>query len=178
MSIYIAMLRGVNVGGIILKMERLRESFLAMGFQNIRSYVQSGNVLFEAGRESATRLSETIEQQITQDFGLAISVLMRTPKAMQAIIQHNPFLPDPAIDQSKLHVTFLSVDPPQNALDLLQPLATKPEQVHVLGREVYLYCPHGYGQTKLSNSAIERKLSVRATTRNWKTTNTLLAMAQ
>ena len=82
------------------------------------------------------------------------------------------------IDPSKLHVTFLSGDPPPKALEQLLPLAAKSEQVRIVGQEVFLYCPDGYGNTKLSNTAIEKKLGVGATTRNWRTVNTLLAMAQ
>src|SRR5206468_3481501 len=103
---------------------------------------------------------------------------LRTAKELEEIIKRNPFLTDTAIDHSKLHVTFLSEAAPQSALEELQPLAVKPEQFRVIGREIYLYCPNGYGRTKLSNTAIEKKLAVGATTRNWKTVTTLLAMAR
>jgi uncharacterized protein (DUF1697 family) len=93
-------------------------------------------------------------------------------------IKGNPFLKSPDIDQSKLHVTFLSDDPPKTAVEPLRPLAAASEQLQIIGREIYLYCPAGYGNTKLSNTAIEKKLSVGATTRNWNTVKTLLEMAQ
>lgn len=179
MPIYIAMLRGINVSGHkIVKMERLRLSFAALGFGDVKTYVQSGNVIFAAPNDSARSLSRKIEQKILCDFGFSVPVFLITPKKIAETIKHNPFLDDPALDHSKLHVTFLSDIPPKTAVDLLQPLAAKLEQFRIIGQEVYLYCPNGYGNTKLSNTAIEKKLSVGATTRNWKTVNALLAMAQ
>ena len=179
MPTYIAMLRGINVSGHkIIKMEALRASFGALRLSNIQTYVQSGNVVFGAGNGSVAALSKKIEQRILRDFGFSVPVFLRTAKELEEIIERNPFLTDTAIDHSKLHITFLSEAAPKTALEELQPLAEKPEQFRVMGREIYLYCPDGYGRTKLSNTAIERKLSVGATTRNWKTVNTLLAMTQ
>jgi len=179
MSNYIAMLRGINVSGHnIIKMERLRACFAALGLANVKTYVQSGNVVFEAAQDAAGVLSGKIAQKILSDFGYSVPVLLKTFKEMEKIIKRNPFLKAPGIDHSKLHVTFLAAEPPPMALEKLQPLAEKPERLHITGREIYLYCPNGYGNTKLSNTAIEKKLSVGATTRNWKTVNALLAMAQ
>ncbi len=175
---YIAMLRGINVSGHnLVKMERLRASFAALGFSNIKTYVQSGNIVFAAPGGSSAGLSGKIERKISDDFGFLVPVFLKTSKEMEEVIKRNPFPNAPGVDHFKLHVTFLSEDPPATARELLQPLAATPEQFRVLGREIYLYCPNGYGKTKLSNTAIERKLSLGATTRNWKTVNTLLALA-
>jgi len=177
MTTYIAMLRGINVSGHkIMKMERLRAMFANMGFQNVQTYVQSGNVIFST-REPSANLAAKIEKQILKEFGFDVPVLTKTAKEMADIVKHNPFMKEKAIDQAKLHVTFLADDPPKDALKLLQPLASSEEQIHVTGRAVYLYCPNGYGNTKLNNTAIEKKLGCGATTRNWKTTQTLLEMA-
>ena len=179
MPTYVAMLRGINVSGHkMIKMESLRASFGALKLSNVQTYVQSGNVIFECADGSVAALSEKIERRILRDFGFSVPVFLRTSKELEQTIIRNPFLTDTAIDHSKLHVTFLSDAAPKMALEALQPLAVKPEQFRVLGRQVYLYCPNGYGRTKLSNTAIEKKLSVGATTRNWKTVNTLLAMTQ
>jgi uncharacterized protein (DUF1697 family) len=179
MPVYIAMLRGINVtGSKIIKMEALRASFASLGFKNVQSYIQSGNLIFETPTNSAAALSAKIERRILRDFGHSVSVLLRTPKEMAEIIKRNPFSKDPAIDPSRLYVSFLADVAPKDAAELLQPLVAGAEQIRVMGREVYLYCPKGYGQTKISNNAIEKKLSVGATTRNWRTTQTLLAMAQ
>lgn len=179
MPTYIAMLRGINVSGHkIVKMERLRTSFGDLGFKNVKTYVQSGNVIFEAATASTASLSAKIEQKILGDFGFSVPVLLKTAQALSEIVKRNPFLKHPEIDRSKLHITFLSDAPPGTALEELQPLAVPPELLHIIGGEIYLYCPNGYGRTKLSNTAIEKKLAVRATTRNWATTNALLTMAQ
>jgi len=176
---YIAMLRGINVSGHkIIKMEHLRESFGALGFGNVKTYVQSGNVVFEAPHDTAASLTKKIEQKIMRDFGFSVPVLLKTSQDMEKIIQRNPLLKVSGIDHSKLHVTFLAADPPKTSPDLLRPLAAAAEKFHISGREIYLYCPDGYGITKLSNVAIEKKLSVGATTMNWKTVNTLSAMAR
>lgn len=177
--VYIAMLRGINVSGHrIIKMEQLRASLAAVGLGNVKTYVQSGNVAFEAPNDSVANLRRKIEEKILRDFGFSAPVLLTTSTEMEKIIKRNPFPKAPAIDQSKLHVTFLSDDPPKSAVEQLRPLAGAHEQYRIIGREIYLYCPNGYGNTKLSNTAIEKKLSVGATTRNWKTVNTLLAMTE
>jgi len=179
MPTYIAMLRGINVSGHkMIRMEALRASFGALKLTNVQTYVQSGNVIFASGDSLVAGLSDNIERRILRDFGFSVPVFLRTAKELEEIIRDNPFLKQSAIDHSKLHVTFLSDAAPRLAQEALQPLAIKPEQFRVLGRQIYLYCPNGYGRTRLSNTAIEKKLSVGATTRNWRTMNTLLAMTQ
>lgn len=175
---YIAMLRGINVSGQkIIKMENLRLSFEALGFHGVRTYVQSGNVIFESAKASSTGLSKSIGEQILHDFGFAVSVIFKTPKELKRVVGANPFLKKRAIDQSKLYVTFLSRPPATTALRNLGALKAEPDQFCITGREIYLYCPNGYGRTKLSNNVFERRLSVEATTRNWNTVNMLLEMS-
>jgi len=179
MPTYVAMLRGINVGsGKIVKMERLRASFEALGFGGVRTYVQSGNVIFESEQKSAAELSKKIEEKIQRDFGFTVPVLVKTAKEIEQIVSDNPLLKGKGIDHSKLHVTFLSDAPPKTAVNVLEPLAASRERFRISNREVYLCCPDGYGRTKLSNNAIEKKLSVVATTRNWRTVNTLLEMCR
>ena len=177
MTTYVAILRGINVSGHkVIKMESLRAAFEEMGFAHVKTYVQSGNVIFETNEPPAS-LAAKIERKILDEFGFDVPVLTKSSKEMIEIVKRNPFLKDGSIDQSKLHVTFLSDDPPRNALELLTPLAAGAEQARIVGRAVYLYCPNGYGNTRLTNTVIEKKLSCRATTRNWATTNKLLEMA-
>jgi uncharacterized protein (DUF1697 family) len=172
------MLRGINVAQKWIEMERLRTTFETLGFSGIRTYVQSGNVVFQTKQGSLAPLAKEITEQIRRDFGFDVPVLLRTLKEMENVVGCNPFLKDKAIDQAKLHVTFLADAPAVAIVSGLEPLASKSERFRVVGREVYLYCPDGYGRTKLSNNAIERKLSLVATTRNWRTVNALLEMAQ
>jgi uncharacterized protein (DUF1697 family) len=177
MKTHIAMLRGINVTGHkTVKMERLRAMFAGMGFQNVKTYIQSGNVVFETN-EPASRLSAKIEKAIFKEFGFEVSVLTKTAKELADIVKRNPFAKDKKIDEARIYVTFLPDDPPRNALALVSPLAEGAEEVRIVGRAVYLRLPNGYGKTKLSNTAIEKKLSCDATTRNWNTTKTLLEMA-
>lgn len=179
MPTYVAMLRGINVGsGRIVKMERLRGSFEALGFGGVRTYVQSGNVIFESDQKPQTGLSDKIEGKIQRDFGFTVPVLVKTSKKIAQIVSDNPLVKEKGIDHSKLHVTFLSHAPPKTAVKVLEPLATGRERFCILNREIYLYCPDGYGNTKLSNNAIEKRLSVVATTRNWRTVNALLEMCR
>ncbi len=178
MPIYVAMLRGINVSGQkTIKMETLRVSFEALGFRRVRSYVQSGNVIFEATKASSDNLSKNVGEKILSDFGFSVPLILRTSGEMKKIVSDNPFLKEKEVDDSKLHVTFLSEPPARAALAELAALNGTPDEFRVKDREVYLYCPNGYGRTKLSNTAFEKLLSVDATTRNWKTVNKLVEMS-
>jgi len=172
------MMRGINVGGQkIIRMESLRASFRALGFLRVRSYVQSGNIIFEASKGPTSSLSGKIREKILNDFGFSVPLILRTSAEMEKIVNDNPFLTENAIDHSKLHVTFLSDPPAKAVLKKLDALAPISDRFRVGGREVYLHCPDGYGRTKLSNTAFEKLLSVDATTRNWKTVNTLAELS-
>jgi len=171
-------MRGINVSGQkIIRMENLRATFEALGFRRVRSYVQSGNVIFEATKSSSDNLSELIREKILSEYGFSVPVVLRTVDEMKKIVGGNPFLNEKGIDTSKLHVTFLSEMPAKASLGKLAKLDSLPDQFRVKGREVFLYCPDGYGRTKLSNTAFEKLLSMDATTRNWKTVNTLAEMS-
>ena len=160
-----------------MKMDRLRTLFEKLGSAAVRSYVQSGNVVFECGEASPTELSEKLEARVREDFGLSIPVFVKSAKELRSVSKRNPFVKQKGIDQSGLYVTFLSEKPPKIFTTKLELLATNFEQFQLSNRELYLYCPNGYGKTKLSNTTIEKKLSVVATTRNWRTVNSLLQMA-
>ena len=178
METSLALLRGVNVGGKTCKMEALRALFDKLGASQVRTYVQSGNVVFAIAPAAQARLATTLEKRLSQEFGFPIRVLVKTLKELEQVVKRNPFVKDKAIDQSKLHVTFLSGIPKNAAAEDLQNLAAPGEQFRVWDKQIYLYCPNGYGRTKLSNNAIEKKLSLVATTRNWRSVNALLTMMQ
>jgi uncharacterized protein (DUF1697 family) len=179
MPTHIAMLRGINVSGQkLIKMEALRASFEALGFSDVQTYIQSGNVVFKTAKISEASLVKKIAQKILEDFGFSVSILIRTPAELQDLIERNPFSKQAEAGDAPLYVTFLSGPPAKGAEDLLKPYATASEQFVVSGREIYLLYPKGYGQTKLSNAVIEKKLSTQATTRNWRTINTLFEMSQ
>src|SRR5260370_14963031 len=178
MPIYVAMLRGINVGGQkIVNMGKVRASFGTLEFNSVRTYVQSGNVIFNAPKASSTKLSKRIKGRISCDFGFQITVVLRTSDEMKKIVHDNPFLKDTKTDRSKLHVILLSQLPATANIAKLDALDSNPDQFRVLGQEIYLYCPNGYGRSKLSNNAVEKLLAVEATTRNWKTANTLAELS-
>jgi uncharacterized protein (DUF1697 family) len=158
-------------------MEDLRKCFAGLGFTNVKTYVQSGNIVFEAGNHSVASLADKIGKRIFRDFGFSVSVLVKTSEELERIVRDNPLLKETNIDPSKLHVTFLSAPAPEISENTLQPLAVARERFRISRSEIYLYCPNGYGKTKLSNNAIERKLGLAATTRNWRSVNALLALA-
>ena len=169
------MLRGVNVSGKKVEMEKLRQNYLALGLTKVRSYIQSGNVIFETANSNIPKIAGEIEKRIGKVFGFDIAVLIRTESEIKDLIESNPFARK---DASNLHVTFLRDKPIQVPQDELIQAKSKAEDFSVSGREIYLFCPDGYGRTKLSNSFFEKKLKVLATTRNWNTVNTLLSMAR
>ena len=175
MTVYVAMLRGVNVGGNSLKMDWLRAACENLGCQNVRTYVQSGNIVFSS-RASAGKLAQTLKATIDAQTRLPVTVVLRSAADMERIVAGNPFLKK-GIDVAKLHVTFLSKAPVSPALDRLDVLAGARDQYRLAGSEIYLHCPLNYGETRLSNAAIEKVLGLGATTRNWKTVTTLHAMA-
>ena len=178
MPVFIAMLRGINVSGQkLIKMEQLRASFEVLGFSDVKTYVQSGNVIFKASKISETSLTAKIAKKILADFGHSVSVLVRTPAELGEVLK-SPFAKKAGIDMGRLYVTFLSQPAPKSAEEALKTLAAKTEQFFVSGREIYFHCPDGYGNTKFSNNAIEKTLSTQATTRNWRTVNALFEMAQ
>jgi len=176
METYIALLRAVNVGQNTLRMERLRQLWSELGFKNVTTYVQSGNVVFQAEGSPASWCS-TIGQRLEGETRLPVAVLVRTSRQLKSILARNPFVKDKGIDQSRLHVTFLASAAGKDALKKLSAVNAVPDQFHLSGEEVYLYCPSGYGRSKLSNNALERALSVKATTRNWNTVNKLYEIA-
>jgi uncharacterized protein (DUF1697 family) len=179
MPIYTSMLRGINVGGHKrIKMDRLRESFEAMGFEQVKTYIQSGNVVFKAGKMSLAALSTKIEEKILADFGFSVSVISRGADEIANTIKNNPFLRQSGINPEKLHVAFLSEAPEPSALKKLEKLTLKPDQSRCLGQEVYLYFPNGVSSSSLWKHPLDGVLSVVTTTRNWKTVNTLDQMCR
>jgi len=175
---FIAMLRGINVSGHKpMKMERLRAAFEALGFKQVRTYVQSGNVVFEAKAAAPAGIAGKIADRLERDFGFSVPVTVVTAQELGRVLRENPFVKEVGSDLSKLHVTFLADTPAAVGWTKMGALPAGPDRFHFRSRCVYLHCPEGYGNTKLSNNAIERALAVSATTRNWKTVTTLHQMA-
>jgi len=173
---YVAMLRGVNVGGNSLKMESLRGACEDMGLRDVRTYLQSGNIVFSSAL-GAAKLAVILKERIDQQTRLPVPIIIRSARKMIALVCSNPFLKHKGIDASKLHVTFLGDAPKQPDIARLDQLAGALDEYCLARREIFLHCPINYGETKLSNAAIEKTLGISATTRNWNTVTTLAEMA-
>jgi uncharacterized protein (DUF1697 family) len=176
MTTYIALLRGVNVGGNVLKMERLRELCDQIGFKNIRTYVQSGNVVFNA-TGTPTKLARGLERKLVGQSRLPVSVILISQGELKAVIAGNPFAKRRGVDLSRLHVTFLDAAGEPGAASALGSLDCGDDEFHHKGNSLYLYCPNGYARSKLVNSRLERAFGVKCTTRNWNTVNALFRIA-
>ena len=176
MAVYVALLRGINVGGHKrIPMGRLRKSLEALGFEQVKTYIQSGNVVFKTAKLSPAGLSKRIEESILRDFGHSVSVISRTLEEMGKTIETNPFLKKRGIDPAKLHVMFLPESPVPSALKQFEGLTAAPDQSRCLGKEIYLYLPNGVGES-LANNPLERRLLKRGTIRNWRTVSNLYQM--
>ena len=173
---FVALLRGINVGGKNkLPMKDLVAIFERVGCGRVRSYIQSGNVVFEADAELAVGLAARIEAEIGRRFGLHVPVMLRTARELRAVASKNPLL-DAGASVESLHVMFLVDDPGRSRVSALDPERSPPDRFAVRGREIYLSCPNGVGRSKLTNAWFDAKLGTTSTGRNWKTVLTLIEM--
>ncbi|PKP29913.1 MAG: hypothetical protein CVU00_14140 [Bacteroidetes bacterium HGW-Bacteroidetes-17] len=179
MQTYISLLRGINVSGQkIIKMAALKKMYEDLKFMNVQTYIQSGNVVFQASETTKEELETLISNQIKSDFGFEVPVLVLDTKELKEIMEQNPFALDQNKNSSSIYITFLSSKPGQIDQEILRQKQVIGEEFILTEKAVYLYCPNGYGKTKLTNTFIENRLQVRATTRNLKTTNELLRIAE
>jgi uncharacterized protein (DUF1697 family) len=175
MTTYIAMLRGINVSGQKkVLMSDLKNLFDELGYAHAATYIQSGNVVFDAGG-SESEVVQTLEAAIRHRFGFDVPVMVRCAADMNAIVQNYPFKD---ASEEHLYVAFLDQAPAPERVQALSPDGFLPDRWILQGREIYLHIPVSYGNTKLSNNFFENKLKVKATTRNWKTVQVLRQMAQ
>jgi uncharacterized protein (DUF1697 family) len=169
----VALLRAVNVGGRTLPMADLRALAGDLGFRDVETYLQSGNLLFTPARAlRPATAARRLEAAVAERSGLDVTVIVRTVEELQAIVAGNP-LQGPRVTESELHVTFLAEQPAAGAVRAIPTDAGGRDTFVVTNCEVFVRCRDGYGRTKINNSFFERRLGVRATTRNWKTVTTL-----
>ena len=155
METYISLLRGINVSGQKkVNMKELKEVYEGLGLENVRTYIQSGNVVFYHKKTPVKKLIANLEQAIAE----------------------NPFLKEKGLELEKNYVIFLAKEPDKAQLEKVNDLSYAPERFIISGTTIYFYCPNGYGNAKLNNNLFESKLKVSATTRNWKTVNVLAGM--
>jgi uncharacterized protein (DUF1697 family) len=161
MSRYVALLRGVNVGGRgRIAMADLRACVEGLGHADVRTHIQSGNVLFATGTRSAERVATGLEQAIERDLGFATAVMVRTAAELTAALEADPF---PGADPAALHVGFLR-RAPDGEPDVTP--AAGPDEARLVGREVHLHYPGGMGRSKLTGAWLEKRIGVPLTVRN------------
>jgi uncharacterized protein (DUF1697 family) len=179
MQTYLSMLRGIDVSGQkIIRMHQLKALYESIGFASMTTYIQSGNVIFRSRSNDSASVNKLIVEAVMKAYGFPVTVIIRRPTDLETVIRNSPFIGLSRIDESKLHVTFLNAKPGQAlAKELIPHTAQTTDEYKLVGNEIHLYCPNGYGKTLLSNAFFEKHLKVIATTRNWKTVCTLFALA-
>jgi uncharacterized protein (DUF1697 family) len=179
MQTFISILRGINVSGQKkILMPDLKKLYENLKFKDIKTYIQSGNVIFKSNEKLADEeLAKKIELAIHKKYDFKVPVIIRTQEEMGKIISSNPFLEEKNIDAKKLHVTFLSEIPTKGNRETIENIDFSPDKFIIQGKEIYLHIPESYGETKFSNKFFETKLKVKATTRNWNTVNKLFEIA-
>ncbi|HWD24121.1 MAG TPA: DUF1697 domain-containing protein [Acidimicrobiales bacterium] len=172
MSSYVALLRGVNVGGKHpLPMATLKRVFGDAGFDDIQTFIQSGNVLFSSPEEPE---APALESALERECGFAIPIVIRTATTLGSIAASNPFAD---LDQTKLHVAFMAEKPSSQAVDACDAARFLPERFAFAGSDLYLFLPHGMARTKLPRY-LARQVGVEMTVRNWNTVVALASMAR
>lgn len=179
MPVMICMLRGVNLGGHNqIKMDTLRDLCQSLRLRDARTYIQSGNVVFATDQRDPKQLTQRLEDAIEHQVGFRPRVLLRTTSDLRDAVSRNPFAGRKDIEPGKLLVNFLAEKPPAVAKKRLEELDIAPEELHVTGREMFIYFPNGQARPRLKWPAVDRILNQAYTGRNWNTVNKLLAMAE
>lgn len=179
MTRYISILRGINVSGqnkIVMK--ELKSLYESLDFENVVTYIQSGNVIFDSASDDAEGIQKTIADAIKAKYNFEVPVDVRTANDFKEVLAKFPF-DDVNLenDGTKMLVTFLAQQPDTSAVNTLMEYVKPPEKLVLGNKCCYLHCPNGYGKTKLSNVFIENKLNVLATTRNLKSVSKLCELA-
>lgn len=178
MKKFIALLRGINVSGQkLIKMSELKTLFEKTGFQNVETYIQSGNVIFSTKETSTEKLSVKISSAIKKHFEFDVQVIVVTPEEIEDALKKNPFIKKKK-DTDKLYTIFLSSIPPKSNVEKLDSANYLPEEFKIVGKHIYLFVPNGYGKAKLNNNLFENKLKVFGTARNLKTLNALIGLTK
>jgi uncharacterized protein (DUF1697 family) len=178
MPAIICLLRGVNVGGHNkIAMDALRDVCSSLKLRSPKTYIQSGNVVFGTTERDLGRLAKRIEDCIEKGHRFRPAVMLRTSAELRDVVARNPFALRKGLDPAKLVVSFLAQAPSAAEAKLMSGIKVGPEELHVSGRELFIYFPDGQGHSKLP-VALDRAAKIPATARNWNTVLKLLAMAE
>jgi len=179
MPVLVCFLRGVNVGGHAkIKMDALRSLFVTLKFEEPQTYVQSGNIVFKTSERNLGLVAARIKQAITKKFACSPEIMLRTVTELRAVVSNNPFAKRTNIEPGKLHAFFLAAQPAKNAEENLRQLAIRPEELHLVGRELFIYFPNGVGKSKLPWARLDKALQTPGTGRNWNSVTKVLEMAE
>jgi uncharacterized protein (DUF1697 family) len=171
---HVALLRGINVGGNNkIPMKDLTNIFVEAGAENVRTYIQSGNVLFAAPARISSQIPDNVSKLISDRFAFQTTVLLRSEKQLRDIVAYNPFLEAGAYEET-LHVLFLAGKPGTDRVKELDPDRSRPDAFAVRGQEIFLHLPNGVARTKLTNTYFDSNLETTSTGRNWRTVTKLL----
>ncbi|GCE15864.1 DUF1697 domain-containing protein [Tengunoibacter tsumagoiensis] len=169
MTIFLALFRGINVNGRVVKMDMLKELHASLGFTDVITYIQSGNVIFTSNETDSLTLTQRIEEGFQQKFGFRSSVIIRTVDELQQIIDNTPFHDQPEKEPKWIVVTFFSSPPREDAVEQFQKLYQGPEELYLKGRDLYTYYPESIGHSKLPAHQLSKILQADGTARNWNT---------
>lgn len=177
MTTHLALLRGINVSGHnMIKMEALKSCLEAVGFQNVVTYVQSGNVFVDSDEENAPKVGFVIKQEIFKVFGHEVPVIIVNKADLKACFTNNDFLKEKDADTKKLYVAFISTALRSDSINDLRISQFKPDEARIDDNRIFIKYAVGAGKTRFDQKYIEKKLNVSATIRNWNTVTQLLKM--
>src|SRR6266516_8046438 len=170
MTAFVSLFRGINVGGHQkIRMDELKDLHVSLGLKDVVTYIQSGNVVFTSDNADPAQLPGQIEDSFAKKFGFRVKVMVRTSAELNDIIANNPFQNQPTKESKWVVVIYLTTHPEKTALEDLQKTYVGPEELYLIGQELYIYYANGIGRSKLSGSFIEKKLKTIGTGRNWNT---------
>lgn len=177
MTTHLALLRGINVSGHnMIKMEALKTTLETIGFENVETYIQTGNVFVDTNEENAAAVGFKIKQEIFKVFGHEVPVVVIGKADLEACFKNNPFLKEKELDTKKLYVAFISTSLKSDSINDLKMSQVKPDEASIDESRIYIKYAVGAGKTRLEQKYIEKKLNVTATIRNWNTVTQLLKM--
>ena len=179
MTAYVSLFRGINVGGNrIVPMNELKSLHEALGFRDVITYIQSGNVVFTSDETDPFQIASQIEESFAQKFGFRSQVIVRTAAELEEAIANNPFQHSPEKESKAVLIVFLATRLEGSALEALKQSYNGPEEMYLIGQELFVYYPDGMGRSKLTLPLIEKKLKTAGTGRNWNTVLKLREMMQ
>jgi uncharacterized protein (DUF1697 family) len=177
MTTHLALLRGINVSGHnMIKMEALKTTLESIGFQNVQTYIQSGNVFVDTAEENAASVGFKIKQEIFKAFGHEVPIVVIGKTDLEKSLKNNPFLKEKDVDTKKLYVAFVSTTLRSDSINDLKISQFKPDEASIDESRIFIKYAIGAGKTRFDQKYIEKKLNVTATIRNWNTVTQLLKM--